>query len=100
MNDFEIIPVEYGKSYLSESMIFQNGAADKFKPIVFKIFLIKTGKKLILLDAGCVTMPGFEMTDFVDSVKELEKYNVNPDDITDVVITHSHHDHIEYINFF
>lgn len=100
MSELAIIPVEYGKSYLAESMIFQNGAKDKFQPIVFKIFLIRTDERLILVDAGCVTMPGFEMTDFIGPIKALEKYNVRAEDITDVVITHAHHDHIECINFF
>lgn len=100
MSEFAIIPVEYGKSYLAESMIFQNGAEDKFQPIVFKIFLIRAGERLILVDAGCVTMPGFEMTDFIGPIKALEQYNVRAEDITDVIITHAHHDHIECINYF
>lgn len=100
MSGLKIIPVEYGKSVLSESMIFQNGAADKFQPIVFKIFLIKAKERMILVDAGCVTMPGFEMTDFIGSVRALERYNVKPEDITDIIITHGHHDHIECVNSF
>lgn len=94
----EIIPIEYGKSVLSEGMIFQNGADDKFRPIVFMIYLIKTENRLILVDAGCVTMPGFEMTDFIGPVKALGNLNIRPEDITDVIITHSHHDHIECVN--
>ena len=94
----EIIPIEYGKSVLSEGMIFHNGADDKFRPIVFMIYLIKTENRLILVDAGCVTMPGFEMTDFIGPVKALGNLNIKPEDITDVIITHSHHDHIECVN--
>lgn len=33
MKGLEIIPIEYGRSVLSESMIFY-GAEDKFRPIV------------------------------------------------------------------
>ena len=94
----EIIPIEYGKSVLSEGMIFHNGVDDKFRPIVFMIYLIKTENRLILVDAGCVTMPGFEMTDFIGPVKALGNLNIKPEDITDVIITHSHHDHIECVN--
>ena len=98
MTELEIIPIEYGKSVLPESMIFENGANDKFRPIVFMVYLIKTENRLILVDAGCVTMPGFEMTDFIGPVKALEKLNIKPKDITDVVITHAHHDHIECVS--
>lgn len=94
----EIIPIEYGKSVLSEGMIFHNGVDGKFRPIVFMIYLIKTENRLILVDAGCVTMPGFEMTDFIGPVKALGNLNIKPEDITDVIITHSHHDHIECVN--
>ena len=94
----EIISIEYGKSVLSEGMIFHNGVNDKFRTIVFMIYLIKTENRLILVDAGCVTMPGFEMTDFIGPVKALGNLNIKPEDITDVVITHSHHDHIEWVN--
>lgn len=100
MNKLEIIPIEYDKSVLPESMIFQGGAEDKFRPIVFMIYLIKTEKQLILVDAGCETMPGFDMRDFIGPVKALEKIDIKPDDITDVIITHSHHDHIECVSRF
>lgn len=100
MSRLEIIPVEYGKSVLSESAVFQGGAEDKFRPIVFMIYLVRTENRLILVDAGCETMPGFEMSDFIGPVKALEEMNITPEDITDVVITHSHHDHIECVKYF
>ena len=100
MKKLEIITIEYGKSVLPESMIFQGGAEDKFRPIVFMIYLIKTEKQLILVDAGCETMPGFDMRDFIGPVKALEKIDIKPDDITDVIITHAHHDHIECVSRF
>ena len=96
----QIIPVKYGKSTLSEKMIFINGDENKFREIVFKIYLIKTNEKLVLVDAGCETMPGFEMKNFIGTVGALEKINITPDKITDVVITHAHHDHIECIKYF
>lgn len=96
----QIIPVEYGKSVLPESMIFINGDENKFREIVFKVYLIKTDKKLILVDSGCETMPGFVMRDFIGTVQALKNINITPDEITDVVITHSHHDHIECVKYF
>lgn len=100
MSGIEIIPIEYGRSVLPESMIFQNGAEDEFRPIVFVIYLIKAEHRLILVDAGCETMPGFDMQDFIGPVKALEKLNIKPEDITDVIITHAHHDHIECVSRF
>lgn len=96
----EIIPINYGKSVLPESMIFQNGAENKLRPIVFRVYLIKTENRLILADAGCETMPGFVMTDFIGTVKALRNIGVKADQITDLIITHAHHDHIECAKYF
>ena len=96
----DIIPIDYGKSVLPESMIFQNGAGNKFRPIIFRIYLIKTENRLILVDAGCETMPGFVMTDFIGTVKALNNIGISPDRITDLIITHAHHDHIECAKYF
>lgn len=95
-----IIPIEYAKSVLPENMIFSGGDKEKNHEIVFKIYLIKNKDKLILVDAGCETMPGFVMRDFTGPLKALENINILPSQITDVVITHSHHDHIECVKYF
>ena len=90
----DIIPIDYGKSVLSERWIFENGAENKLRPIVFRVYLIKADNRLILVDAGCETMPGFVMTDFIGPVKALQNIGVKADEITDLIITHAHHDHI------
>ena len=96
----EIIPINYGKSVLPESMIFQNGAENKFRPIIFRVYLIRTENRLILVDAGCETMPGFDMRDFIGTVKALNNIGISPEEITDLIITHAHHDHIECAKYF
>lgn len=95
-----IIPIKYGESVLSESMIFKNGSPEKFRHIDFIIYLIKHNQKYILADAGCETMPGFEMHNFIGPVKALENEGITPEMITDVIITHAHHDHIECTKYF
>lgn len=96
----DIIPIDYGKSVLPESCIFQNGAENKFRPILFRIYLLKTENRLILVDAGCETMPGFDMRDFIGPIKALNNIGISPGEITDVIITHAHHDHIECAKYF
>lgn len=96
----EIIPINYGKSVLPESMIFQNGAENKFRPIIFRVYLIRTENRLILVDAGCETMPSFDMKDFIGPVKALQNIGISPEEITDLIITHAHHDHIECAKYF
>ena len=96
----KILPVIYGKSEIPESMAFLNGDKNKFREILFKVYVIKTENKIILVDAGCETMPWFKMRDFLGTVKALEGIGINPSEITDVILTHSHHDHIECVKYF
>ena len=96
----EIIPINYGKSVLPESMIFENGAENKLRPMIFRIYLLKTENRLILADAGCKTMPDFDMKDFIGPINALKNIGITPDEITDVIITHAHHDHIECAKYF
>lgn len=96
----KIIPIIYGKSTLPEDMVFENGSKERTRPIDFIVYLIKTEGRLILVDAGCDTMPGFVMTDFIGPVEALARHGVKALDITDVIITHSHHDHIEGVKHF
>ena len=96
----DIIPIEYGKSVLPESWIFENGAENKFRPIIFRIYLLKTENRLILVDAGCETMPDFDMKDFISPIKALNNIGISPEEITDLIITHAHHDHIECAKYF
>lgn len=96
----KIIPVVYGRSVLPESMAFENGSKEKSVPIDFIVYYVETGDKKILIDAGCDTMPGFEMRDYIGPVRALERQGIRVEDITDVVITHAHHDHIEGVKHF
>lgn len=96
-----IEPVKYADSFLGEDQIFRGGNPEKKLPIIFAIYLIKTEKRLIAVDAGCVTMPGFDMRNFITPAEALkQKTGISAEEITDVIITHSHHDHIEAVKLF
>jgi len=69
-------------------------------PITFTIYLIQTENKNILVDIGCDDGAGFEMSIFKKPVDVLKESGLSPNDITDVIITHSHHDHIEAIKYY
>jgi len=96
----EIIRVQYAESTLPESWIFEGGKKENESPIIFSVFLICTENKKILVDAGCETMPGFEMKNFKTPMLVLKEKAIETADITDVVITHAHHDHIECVKHF
>ncbi len=92
--------VTFGRTTIPESWIFAGGAEEKAIPIILSVFLIETEHRKILVDAGCDTMPGFAVEDFVGPVSALQDLQINPEQITDVILTHSHHDHIEAVSAF
>ncbi|MBR4058808.1 MAG: MBL fold metallo-hydrolase [Lachnospiraceae bacterium] len=100
MEHTKIITIKYAESTLPESAVFQGGRTEKKVPITFVIYLIVTKNRRILVDAGCDTMPGFEMINYERPVDVLGRYGYEPEDITDVVITHAHHDHIAAVGYY
>lgn len=93
----KIVVLKYGESVFNESYIFKGGCRDKMLPISFVIYLIQDEERNILVDAGCNDGAGFVMSVFDKPVNILKNYGVMPEDITDVIITHHHHDHIEAV---
>lgn len=96
----EITRITYGRTTLQESAVIPGGAPGKEIPIILSVFMIKTKKRNILVDAGCEDLPGFVLTDFCPAVEALKAQGVEPREITDVIITHAHHDHAQGVKEF
>ncbi len=90
---------QYGKTELSMSAVFQGGNLNEKIPISLLFFLLETEGRKILVDVGCDTMPGFELFEFEKPVEVLEKY-INRECITDVILTHGDHDHVDSIGYY
>lgn len=96
----EIIRIKYADSWVPENWVYEGGDEVKMVPIVLSVFLVKNGERNILVDAGCETMPGLQTANFYGTVAVLDKMGITLQDITDVIITHAHHDHIECVKYF
>lgn len=93
----KITVLKYGESTFEEAYIFKGGDLSIKLPISFVFYLIETEDKKILVDVGCNDGAGFVMKRFKKPVDVLAEYGLTPEDITDVILTHSHHDHVEAI---
>ena len=100
MNKTSIIALKYGESTISESLVFRDGDAEKRQKISFIMYLICTEDKIILVDAGCDTMEGWDMKYFCGPLQVLKQAKVDPRNITDVILTHAHHDHVECVSLY
>ncbi|MBR3942216.1 MAG: MBL fold metallo-hydrolase [Clostridia bacterium] len=90
----------YGTTEIDERMAFQDGDKQKKIPISLLFFLISTEDKQILVDVGCDTMPGFPLYTFCSPVEVLEEAGVKRTDITDIILTHTHHDHADGLRYY
>ena len=45
-------------------------------------------------------MPGFPLFTHIKPVELLEKYGLKPEGMTDVVLTHAHHDHSDGLRYY
>lgn len=95
-----ILPIRYGETDLKESWIFAGGRDSVRRPISLTVYLIECGNRKILVDAGCDTMPGFHLKYHISPPKALEKLGIRAEEITDVILTHAHHDHAEAVGHF
>ena len=91
----ELYCLKYAESTLPASMVFTNGDPQQKIPITFAVYLILAEHRKILVDAGCHTMPGFEMKNFSSAAAVLKEMGIAPEEITDLLLTHAHHDHCE-----
>lgn len=100
MNNLSVWALKYGESTLPENMVFKGGSSNISLPISFAIYLIQTENRRILVDVGCDTMPGFLMRRFYSPAFVLREIGLSSADITDVIITHAHHDHVAALSHF
>lgn len=96
----KLTALQYGVTELTQAMIFPDGAWDKKDPISLLFFLLEDGGRKLLFDVGCDTMGGFDLFQFETPDQTLKKYGVDPSEITDVFISHAHHDHIDGLHYY
>jgi glyoxylase-like metal-dependent hydrolase (beta-lactamase superfamily II) len=93
----KIYAVNYGKSDFQKRFVFNGDKSGGTVPFSWTCYYIEYGDKKILIDTGfndkkMVKM--FGITGFMDPVAILKENGIEADKITDVIITHSHFDHI------
>lgn len=93
-----ITAIKYGEALFCEKDMVRGGSKDVFLPISFIVYLIQTQGRNILVDAGMDDKGGFSMPIFKPPHQILAEMGVSPTDITDVIITHAHPDHINGVH--
>lgn len=96
----QIFAIKYGETSITEDGVFLGGNKEKEVEISLCIYLIKIAERNILIDAGCDNLPNFTVKNHALPVEMLKQSGLSADEITDVVITHAHYDHIASAHYF
>ena len=96
----QIFAIKYGETFITQDGVFLGGDKKKKIEISLCIYLIKTNERNILIDAGCDNLPDFTVKAHVSPVEILKETGLSAEEITDVVITHAHYDHIQASHYY
>jgi glyoxylase-like metal-dependent hydrolase (beta-lactamase superfamily II) len=104
-NIYEVYALSYGiyPNYPTASFVV---GADKTRTTDAQMmfWLIKgAGGKNILVDAGCYHdrfVKGHGLKDFIKPSDALAKLGLSPEEITDIIVSHTHWDHVDGVDLF
>ncbi len=98
----KIYALEYGKSVYPTELLNSKSNV-KSQNILWLFYYIETRKKKILIDTGFTDtryVKTFNIENFQNPKALLESIGVSQEDITDIILTHSHFDHIGGAHLF
>ena len=99
---YRISAINFAQINASESILFRGGVAGKSRTIGCFAYLLSDGGRAILVDTGVAdidvintTVRGGGQWQRIDTLEDgLARHGFKPDDITAVIVTHAHYDHI------
>lgn len=100
--NLELYVIKYGDSLYHSKHVYYEDTLNKPLPFAWMFYVIRYGKKIILVDTGFrkESLIEFYNIDYKNPLSLLKKLNIDPSQITDVIITHSHFDHIGNVDRF
>ncbi len=96
----KLTALRYGTTMLGENWIFTDGNPQKKYRTSLLFFLLEVNEKKYLIDVGCDTMPGFELVEHTSPINVLSALKISGEDIDGVILSHTHHDHVDGIRYY
>lgn len=101
MIPIKLTKIKYGETWLPASMAYVQGSATEEIPISLLFYLVEYADRKMLVDVGCDEMgANWKTNAMTRPVEMLSACGLHPEDITDIILTHSHEDHIGAITSF
>ncbi len=96
----KIVVFKYGEALYPAKRVFRGLDTEENIPMSFCFYLIDAEDRKILVDAGCMGKEHYKMYAFENPLELLKQYGLSADEITDVIVTHGHFDHMgEIFNY-
>ena len=99
--EYRVFIVHYGKSdsYPMPYLMYL-ASADQNVPMDWAFWVIKGNGRVILVDTGCSEKMAklWNVQDWIRSDKAIKKIGIAPEDVTDILVTHMHWDHVNNCN--
>jgi len=102
--EYTIEAIRYGTipSFPVSGLVVGAPASERLDiPLVF--WLVRGGGHNILLDAGCHRqswLDQYKVTDFMRPDEAVRRAGVEPEQVTDIILSHAHWDHMDGIDLF
>ena len=94
---YRVYAIEYGRSTYSEDKILRGGSSSEPRTFAWLLWVIRGHGKTVLVDTGFDDhdmAKQWRIRDHVAPVAQLAKLGIEPSEVTDVVLTHAHWDHV------
>jgi glyoxylase-like metal-dependent hydrolase (beta-lactamase superfamily II) len=101
-NTYDIFAFEFAGNWniTAAEIAVGTNAKDSIKGSSIIWLLKGNNGKLVLVDAGFTDTAQYPALNYTRPDLVLQKINIKPEDITDLIVTHPHFDHIGGINLF
>jgi glyoxylase-like metal-dependent hydrolase (beta-lactamase superfamily II)/predicted membrane-bound spermidine synthase len=94
---YRVYAASYGHSSLRADKLLENGSPDLHKPAQWFFWIIQGQGRTMLVDTGFHDRrlaSDWRIRDYVAPTERLAQLNISPRQVSDVVLTHAHWDHI------
>ncbi|HQP50415.1 MAG TPA: N-acyl homoserine lactonase family protein [Spirochaetota bacterium] len=102
-NRYALYALEYGESLFPEELIADTASPGKQCPFSWFFYCLKTEDRVVLVDTGFADrkyVASFRLTRYTNPLDLLKNIGVKPEDVTDIILTHTHFDHAGTVHFF
>lgn len=103
IDEYEVYAIKYRESEFTipaKDIVIGASESDSIKPCNMFWLLKGSNDKNVLIDVGFIDTVNTHNIKYITPTEALKRLSIEPDDITDIIVSHPHTDHIGEISIF